>query len=63
MEGYKDGGRERAGLEAGGWAELLFLGTGEGRVGLLAGDVVELLRPGFDWLFPIVGREAGRGFS
>lgn len=52
----------RGGFKAGGWAELLFLGTGVGRVGLLAGDVVELLRPGFAWV-PSVGRDAGRGFS
>lgn len=50
------------GLPAGGWAELLFLGIGLGRVGLLAGEVVELLRPGFACV-PIVGRDAGRGFS
>lgn len=62
MEGYREGVRVRAGLGAGDWTELLFLGTGAGRVGLLAGDVVELLRPGFAWV-PIVGLDAGRGFS
>lgn len=50
------------GLPAGGWAELFFLATGLGRVGLLTGDVVELLRPGLACV-PIVGRDAGRGFS
>lgn len=52
----------RAILGAGGWVELAFLGTGLVRVGLPPGDVVELLRPGLAWV-PIVGRDAGRGFS
>lgn len=37
---------------------MVFLGTGLGRVGLLAGDVVEVFRPGFGCV-PIVGRDAG----
>lgn len=41
---------------------LDFLGTGLGRVGLLTGDVAELLRAGFGWV-PIVGRDAGWGLS
>lgn len=52
----------RVGLGAGGWAELAFLGTGLGRVGLLVGDVEELLRPGFPGV-TIAGRDAGLGFS
>lgn len=49
-------------LAAAGWAELFFLWTGLGSVGLLAGDAVELLRPDFA-VVPIVGLDAGCGFS
>lgn len=42
--------------------ELLFLGTGLEMVGLPVGDVLELLRAGFAWV-PIVGLDAGSGFS
>lgn len=41
---------------------LSFLDTGLERVGLFEGVVVELFRPGFVWV-PIVGRDAGLGFS
>lgn len=42
--------------------ELLFLGTGLEMVGLPVGDVAELLRAGFAGV-PIVGLDAGSGFS
>lgn len=52
----------RGALGAGGWDELPFRDTGLERVGLLGGDIEELLRADFAWV-PIDGRDAGRAFS